>query len=216
MQRSLAMVVLSCKVCYADSMKNQYAGDVRDFYKYDLLLDLVQDYEQLTNVIMLTPNDQTGEGRKRGYSVGDRRADLHAFLATHNDVKNLPKLFTGRGFTYNHYDRPFAHEGREDYFCSIPDGWLQNAVVFCDPDIGLEDDRAYSRKAPTKYIWFKEAAELLGRIKDSCLVIYQHLTPDANKREQQMTAKVARLEQELNLPVSATREGDVAFLTIRQ
>ena len=150
-------------------MKNQYAGDVRDFHKYDLLLDLVEGYRQLTNVIMLTPDDKTGEGCKKKYECGTRRADLHAFLATHTDVKNLPKLFVGRGFAYNHYDKSFSHESRDDYFDSIPSEWLQQALVFCDPDIGLEQDRAYSRRVPDKYIWFEEAGKLWGRMKDFVL-----------------------------------------------
>jgi hypothetical protein len=49
-------------------------------------------------------------------------------------------------------------------------------------------------------------------MKDSCLVVYQHLIFDATKREQQTAAKVERLQDELNTPVSAVRDGDVAFL----
>jgi hypothetical protein len=197
-------------------VKSQYFGDVRDFHKYNLLLDLIGGYRQLTNVVMLTPNDETKEGKKRGYEQGELRADVYDFLRTHDrNIAHLPKLFAGRSFTYNHYDKPFTYKGRDAYFASIPEGWLKDAVVFCDPDIGLEDERAYTQKAPTKYVWFKEAAGLWERMQDSCLVVYQHLTLDANKRDKQVAAKTDRLQTELKTDVSAMRYGDIAFLTAK-
>jgi hypothetical protein len=52
-------------------------------------------------------------------------------------------------------------------------------------------------------------------MKDSCLVIYQHLVMDANKREGQTAAKRERLQKELGTTVSEIRDGDVAFLIAR-
>jgi hypothetical protein len=155
-------------------MRNQYFGDERDYHKYSLLLDLAVGYSQLTNVIMLTPDDSTGEGRKRNYPAGER-PDLHEFLQTSSGVGALRTFFRGRGFSYHHYDRPFTLD-RERYFSAISSGWLRDAVVFLDPDTGMEDNRAYARRSgPTKYVFYDEVAALWSRMKDSCLVVYQHL-----------------------------------------
>ncbi len=63
-------------------MKNQYFGDRRDFFKFDLLLDLVecQRSRRLLFIPMLTPNDGSGEGRFVSYSSGSRRRFLFDFL----------------------------------------------------------------------------------------------------------------------------------------
>jgi hypothetical protein len=90
--------------------------------------------------------------------------------------------------------------------------WIRSTLVFCDPDVGLEQDRAYSRKAPTKYLYFSEASAVWGRTTDSCLVIYQHLVPDARKRAEQTAEKAKRLQSELRVPVSTVRSEDVTFL----
>lgn len=47
-------------------MKNQYFGDKRDYFKYDVLERLAADVpeiQQLTCVWMLTPPDTTGQGK---------------------------------------------------------------------------------------------------------------------------------------------------------
>jgi hypothetical protein len=194
-------------------MKNQYHGDARDHQKYSLLLDLVADYSQLTNILLLTPDDHTREGGKRNYSCTSSRADLWEFLQASKNIGSLRRFFRGRGFTYHHYDKQFSHESRRDYFSAIPSGWLRDALVFLDPDIGMEDDRAYSRRnGPTKYVFYPEIAKLWQRMEDSCLVIYQHLIPDKTKQTKQLTEKVKRLREVVLVPIKAVRRGDLAFL----
>jgi hypothetical protein len=56
-------------------MKNQYFGDKRDFFKYNLLLDLLEclDLATLTFIPMLTPDYGTNEGHFKSYKCKDRR-----------------------------------------------------------------------------------------------------------------------------------------------
>ena len=49
-------------------MKNQYVGDVNDYRKYGLLRCLVSSGELRTLVAwMLTPDDDSSDGKLRGY-----------------------------------------------------------------------------------------------------------------------------------------------------
>ena len=63
-------------------MKNQYFGDRRDLFKYDLLLDVVESHgaNRLTFVPMLTPNDDSGEGRLTQSDSRGRRVAVFEFL----------------------------------------------------------------------------------------------------------------------------------------
>src|ERR1700679_1621877 len=64
------------------TMKNQYFGDARDLFKYDLLLELVaiQGGRQLVFIPMLTPNDGTAEGNLTGYKCTTQRPLLYQHL----------------------------------------------------------------------------------------------------------------------------------------
>lgn len=63
-------------------MKNQFFADRRDFFKYDLLLELLEggQLSGLTLVPMLTPDDGGPDGRFTRYRCGNRRAGLYKFL----------------------------------------------------------------------------------------------------------------------------------------
>ena len=64
-------------------VKNQYFGDQNDYFKYDLLLFLAEGLsglKRLSVVWMLTANDKSNDGGKRGYSIGTFRDSLHEFL----------------------------------------------------------------------------------------------------------------------------------------
>jgi len=51
-----------------DAVKNQYFGDARDYFKYDVLESILAadaDFEQLTSIWMLSAPGQSGQGRVR-------------------------------------------------------------------------------------------------------------------------------------------------------
>jgi hypothetical protein len=203
-------------------MKNQYLGDVKDLLKLDLLAFLASRLGlAATNVLLLTPNDSTREGRHVGYQQGKHLASIFHFLKWQlamesRNVACLPSLFTGLKIEYRQYDRPFQQECREDYFAGIPDAWLRRSVVVLDPDIGLEQDRAYSRKAPTKYVWFDEAAGLYRRSRETVLLFYQHLARDRRKQHGLLHEKARLMSQKTGSPVLTLAASDVAFLVVEK
>ena len=83
-------------------MKNQYFGDVRDLFKYDLIQGILEGISTLqgfTFIPMLTENDpKSGDGNKRDFDKADRdgrpgtkNEELKEFLKPYKDKENRGK-----------------------------------------------------------------------------------------------------------------------------
>jgi len=136
-------------------MKNQYFGDKRDLFKFDLLLDLMASgrFRQLTYVPMLTPSASTSrEGNQLRRSAGPFNSEVFHFLREHRssaDIRELRELFLDRKqfkYTAHRDDAYYSHRERQEYFRAIEAGDLRAACVFLDPDIGIERVRASRSK----------------------------------------------------------------------
>lgn len=207
-------------------MKNQYFADQRDFLKYDLLVELVENTPgvcRLTSIPMLTPNDDTGEGDVLTYVMGSRRPDIYHFLRYclargDRNIRNLRTLFQGRHYAYycHREDCPYSYESRREYFTSVPSRALQDAVVFVDPDTGIETSTdAYMRgKGIGRYLFWDDIIQLCSRMNGpSVLVLYQHLQRNADLVVQNMRDKSIALCGRINVPsVSVLDDGDVAYV----
>ena len=101
------------------TLKDQYFADKRDFFKWDLLEDLVAlppGRRALCYIAMLTPPDGTKEGVFKQYDTGARRGELHAFLQScascgRREVKAMRDYFVCRGVDY----RPIGDTPAEYY-----------------------------------------------------------------------------------------------------
>jgi hypothetical protein len=134
-------------------VKDQYFADKRDFFKWDFLEDLLDGCPELkcfANITMLTPPDDSKEGNLKAYEVGHRREALYKFLQScliegRQKVSGMRDYFQGKRFSYFPYrdsaETPYTFESRDDYFAKIPQEKLQQALVFFDPDIGLQAGR---------------------------------------------------------------------------
>jgi len=128
-------------------MKDQYFGDRRDYFKLNLLLDLFDgtQLQQLISVLMLTKPDTTAEGRLTAFPVGAGRPVMHTFLTNavaekRRRVSGLRHLMASLGVPYvpHHDDRFFEHDQRLEYFSELKRVASDAALVFYDPDIGIE------------------------------------------------------------------------------
>ena len=172
-------------------MNNKFFADRNDFVKYDLLLELVEKghFRQLTLIPMLTPKDNRKGGQLTEFPREAGRRELYEFLRTClsadiRDIRELRKFFQNRPFQYTPYKDTeyFRHETRTEYFRGISDSALQDALVFLDPDNGLEVD-SMSSKNSDRYVRFDELRELLHRIADtSVLMVFQYF-PRQNRSE---------------------------------
>jgi AIG2 family protein len=149
-------------------MKNQYFADERDLFKYDLLLELMQSMPSLTRLVlipMLTADDGRRDGNRVSYDAGGFRAEVHAFLqdrlrAGERDLTKLRSFFANRPFEYvPHLDDTLFSGDRDEYFARIHDDKLQNALVFFDPDNGLEPAGGFTRA----HLRYGELAGVLAR-----------------------------------------------------
>jgi hypothetical protein len=161
-------------------MKNQYFGDTRDLFKYDLILQVmggIPSIRSLTFIPMLTPDDESTHGNRtdhRRAKAGFKNRPLVEHLAAcvlegRRNVCEILPLFTAHGIQVNLHGEPFSTPDRAAYFRAIPDGWLRDALVFLDPDIGMEVARPGE-----KHLLYNEIGDLLGRTEgSSVLMIFQ-------------------------------------------
>lgn len=207
-------------------MKDQYFADRRDFVKYELLLDLIElrsARSKLTFIPMLTKADATKEGSITRYELGERRPHLFHFLqdALKSDTRKLRQLCSfmrDSGVTfYLHSDGEyFQHDQRAKYFDDVPVEKLTSAVVFFDPDIGLENSSAsyMRRKGFEKYLFYEDVRSVMDRAPDdTIIVLYQHLQRNQSKRLADLSTKCNQLIAILGLrSIEYIKDHDVAFL----
>lgn len=171
-------------------MKNQYFGDTRDLFKYDLILELLlkTNLNHFTFIPMLTKNEKNTNGRRINYrraKAGTKRTTLRSFLEKcleedRRRIEELERFFRGSkltkkmGVTIFGKNRYFSDENREQYFESIKADLLKGSVILVDPDVGLELKNTKGRAE--KYVKYKEIIDLHNHMdKDSILLIFQFI-----------------------------------------
>ena len=173
-------------------MKNQYFADRNDFYKYDLVLELLDGLglQAICPRGDADPDDGRCDGGFTNYECGGRRQQLHALLTDilrpigTRDVPSCPSLF-------EHFDiecvvvpdSELDDRSRRPTSAGLPQT-TGNAVVLLDPDNGLEVKTARGR-ARAKYVLYEEIGRAFDSLgPDGVLMIYQHLQPRSAYLEQ--------------------------------
>lgn len=196
-------------------MKLQYFGDRRDFYKYDLLLDLGRSLRPkggITVIPMLTPDDGGPDGKLR-CGVGRRDAALYRFLESCPEptIGSVADHFKERGLPMKVTSEEHLLAGnRATYFAAVEDRDLVDTIVFLDPDNGLEVPSGRG----TKYLRYEELRDLLLRMSDSSvIVVYQHMPREEHGA---FFHKVSRrlFERSAVRQVAFLDMGDLAFIVL--
>ncbi len=186
-------------------MKNQYFGDNRDLFKYDLIYHIIQAglVNHFAFIPMLTENDATGQGGvtdRDKAKAGAGNKELMSFLDEcvkrgRRDIKQLESFFEKQDIKMTIYygkDRYFSHQNRRQYFEQIGDGLLSKSLIFVDPDNGLEVKR--SRE---KHILYSEVDDLYERMdKSSILMLCQHFPREP--RHEYLHFRVEELEEKIS------------------
>ncbi len=171
-------------------MKNQYFGDTRDLFKYDLALELLLqcNLRRLTFIPMLTRDKPNTHGCRTNYSkttAGTRRVVLRRFLercvkGERRNIRELEFFFedgrlpTHIEFTIYRRENYFSHETRDQYFSAIRKDLLTRSLILVDPDIGFEVNSMKGREE--KYIRYKEVKLLHDRMDPhSILMVFQFI-----------------------------------------
>ena len=186
-------------------MKNQYFGDNKDLFTYDLIYRVMQAglVRHFSFIPMLTEPVDNGHGRKTDRSkasVGTENGELVSFLDEclregRRDIEQLGSFFSRYGIKMTIYpvkDSYFSHRQRREYFALIKDELLTGSLIFVDPDIGLEVARSREQ-----HLLFDEVRHLYNRMDDdSILMLFQHF-PRQNhheylhRRAEEITEKVS-------------------------
>lgn len=165
-------------------MKNQYFGDNRDLFKYDLVYQIIQAglVDHFTFIPMLTKGPGDEDDRRK--AVGRNNSDLVDFLneCRRKDGRNINQLenfFKDKITIYKKDDEDKYlsndYRKRKDYFSQIlvkTDDLLSKSLVLVDPDKGLEPE-GKTKKEHVKYCEIKAIYKHMG--KSSILMIFQDL-----------------------------------------
>jgi hypothetical protein len=164
-------------------MKDQYVGDVNDYFKYALLRALTGPDDELVVAWMLTPGDGRTDGRRLSY-LGQpnryRRLDsplfdaLHAALAT--GTRNVQAVEQAGVLPGAVFVPGVLGDGLLDRRRYFDDVWAASAgrtLLFFDPDNGMAV-RSVRRGArnSAKYLYWDELG--VAYRQDISLVVYQH------------------------------------------
>ncbi len=202
-------------------MKNQYFGDNRDLFKYDLIYQLARAslVDNITFIPMLTAPDNTGHGGqtdRRKARVGARNKALVRFLDRcvaegKRDIRQLESFFDQYSIKVEIYEDNFLHQRRKEYFTNVGNELVARSLIFVDPDVGLEVGRRGE-----KHILYSEVKNLYeGMDEHSVLMIYQHF-PRENHIEY-LHRRVAELTEKIcgEAPICIDNDEVIFFFLTR-
>jgi hypothetical protein len=166
-------------------MKNQYFGDRRDLFKYDLAMWVIKEVDCLGSFVfvpMLTENDNRSDGQKTKYpesKPGGRNGELRAFLGEcvrqgRRRIAEIRPYFSEHKIPMTIYkeNEYFINRTRGDYFSSLKEEIRPGSLILLDPDNGLE-----VKSKSNKHLLFAELWDIYSQMDEgSVLMIYQHFT----------------------------------------
>ncbi len=185
-------------------MKNQYFGDNKDLFTYDLIWQIMRAglVDHFTFIPMLTPKDDKQHGQKWSRDkakAGTANQELISFLDVcvregRRDIKQLEIFFARHGIEMTIYrgkDKYFSHQRRQQYFTQVGNELLSKSLVFVDPDIGLE-----VKNSGKEHILYSEVKSLYERMdRSSILMLFQHFP--RQPRQQYLNTRAEELKEKV-------------------
>lgn len=174
---------------------------------------------------MLTNHRVDSEGRKTPKHIEGKSTELLSFIGKCNS-KDLDhwetwlKPYVKFYVTLHPVNEVFFEDSARHEYWETFDEVLRtkNALIFIDPDTGLETGKPsyLKRMGREKYILNEELAKLYQKLDaSSLLMIYQHLPNNKHTHEESVHKKIKQAVETSGSPfVLAYREDDLAFLFI--
>jgi hypothetical protein len=173
------------KSSYEKRMKNQYVGDINDYFKYGILRTLAAGgFTPMHIGWMLTPDDSRSDGSLTSYlsqpanyaSYDPALFELMGSVFKPGCERSIGLIETGNilpGAEFESALVPQALAEREAYMQRIAAGAVGKELIFLDPDNGLEVKSVpKGRKNADKFLFFDEVEALFAT--GASLLIYQH------------------------------------------
>ena len=158
-------------------MKLQYLGDSKDSFKWDYQDYLTHSlgFELLNILLMMTPDDNTNEGKTKP-DWFPARNEIIQFCNNIRANRSLSIIETLPSETEASYkvnlhkpDIYLTKKNRKSYYTELIRQFDQ--VVFLDPDNGLEPERKFNEK----HVRYSEILVVLNKISTNSVVsVFQH------------------------------------------
>lgn len=203
-------------------MKNQYFGDNRDLFKYDLVMQIIKAglANHFTFIPMLTPDVPSNKSAKREGEQRDRSKAkagwknpvLIKFLnefddENRRDITQLEGSFKKQRMAAVTFGDYFCHAERGQYFQKVKGGLLPKSLICVDPDIGIGE----VKRPREKHILCSEIKDLFKCMDNSSLLMIFQFFPH-EKRETYLPRISKRLKEEVgNLPICISDNQVVFF-----
>ena len=160
-------------------MKLQYLGDSKDSFKWDYQDYLTHSlgFELLNILLMMTPDDNTNEGKTKPdwFPARNEIIQFCNNIRTKRNlsiIKSLPSK-TGSAYQVNlHKPNIYITKNSRKLYYSEFDSEIDQ-VVFLDPDNGFEPEKSINEK----HVSYNDISRILEQISDSDFVNihYKHI-----------------------------------------
>ena len=196
-------------------MKNQYFGDVRDLFKYDIIQHIVLSSTFVDGVLfvsMLTPDDNTREGNKvnfkkakAGYNNLKLVNFLYNALKTKRKVELIKDYYDSLRLKFELINDFLLQKQRSYYFEEVLKKLEPSSLIFFDPDNGLE-----VKNSNEKHLMFDELRMIYDKMDESSiLMIYQHFP--RVKRLEYIKERQLEIKALLNVPCNFISDNEIVF-----
>ena len=207
-------------------MKNQFFGDNKDLFKYDLVQQITKAKSRLvdhfTFIPMLTEPGEKEHGRdtnRKKAKAGKKNKNLLCFLNQcvaegRRNIKELESYLEKEHIKATIYgrDKYFCREESQEYFSQIQDKLLRKSLIFVDPDNGLEID-----KSGKEHILYSEVKTLYDRMaKNSILMVFQYFPHENHPKYLSWRAKDLKDKIEGDLPLHIDNDKIIFFFLTKE
>jgi hypothetical protein len=207
----------------------KYFGDSRDYFKYDLITSVIEEvpFRKYVFIPMLTHPRKDNQGNKKTYNIGNKRHELLSFIQecqgkSLRHWETWLARYVNEYYTIKKVDETYfckAGEKRRNYWNRFKRWFgLENALIFLDPDTGLETGKPsyLKRMGREKYLLNDELKYLISALAPtSTIMIYQHLSRNKKHHEDMVKKKLNQVNACCrDIFTCAYREDDLAFIFI--
>jgi len=172
-------------------MKKQYLGDSKDSFKWDYHDFLAEElnYPVLNIMLMITPNDESNDGKTHPTLFPARKEILDFCDDLRNErkvvlINSLPGR-TNSNYTVNLHNNDSQITNRKTYISGL--SHKEEQLLFLDPDNGFEPE-----KSSEKHVLYSDISCILEQISERSVVsVFQHF------RHEAFTKTFARIKERL-------------------
>lgn len=211
-------------------MKEQYIGDIKDYYKYSIIEFLSKVYDKkVLFAWMLTPPDDKGHGNDTDYLKNTEKysgynPSLYKKLKDivlndqNKSLSSIEGILKNDNYFFFSEELPIDIKERENYFSKLDIITVKQKtyLVFFDPDNGIEvKSSPKGTKDSNKYIYWDEIKHFW--IKGRDMLIFQYIPLYQNhdeyiKEKYEQCIEMLRIKPE---NINIIRTNTVLFIYLR-